>query len=110
MEALFIQDGKSIDITAGSSGVAAGEVVVEGGPTGVAKTASPAGEAGAISVEGVYDIAKAAAAVFTVGAAVWFDTSSRCAMASSASSDCVEIGVAVKAAVSGGAVVRTLLG
>ena len=77
---------------------------------GVAKVPIPANEQGAISVEGVYDVKKAEAAVFSVGGEVWFDTTSRYAVASSASSDCVKFGIAVQAAVSGGAVVRTLIG
>ena len=110
MEALFKYEGKSIDIIAGSNGIQAGEVYIEGALKGVAKVPIPANEQGAISVEGVYDVKKAEAAVFSVGSEVWFDTTSRYAVASSASADCVKFGIAVQAAVSGGAVVRTLIG
>lgn len=109
-EALYKYEGKSIDIIAGSNGIQANEVYIEGALKGVAKVPIPANEQGAISVEGVYDVKKAEAAVFSVGDEVWFDTNSRYAVASSASSDCVKFGIAVQAAVSGGAVVRTLIG
>ncbi len=110
MEALFKHEGKSIDIIAGSNGIQAGEIYIEGALKGVAKVPIPANEQGAISVEGVYDVKKAEAAVFSVGGEVWFDTTSRYAVASSAGSDCVKIGIAVKEANSGAAVVRTALG
>lgn len=108
--AVFKQDGKEIDIIAGSNGINAGDVYIAGGLKGVAKCDIPANEQGAISVEGVYDIAKDSAAVFSLGGDVWFDTSSKFCVASSANSNCVKLGIAVKEASSGGAVVRARLG
>ena len=40
--ARFVQEGKAIDYTAGSAGVSAGDIVVQGGLVGVAKLDIPA--------------------------------------------------------------------
>ena len=70
----FIQDGASIDYTPGSA-VAAGDVVVQGDLVGVAKVPIPAGHAGALAVEGVFDFDKEAdgGVTFAVGSLAYWD-------------------------------------
>jgi predicted RecA/RadA family phage recombinase len=70
----FIQDGGSIDYTPGSN-VAAGDVIVQGELVGVAKVPIPAGHAGALAVEGVFDFDKEAdgGVTFAVGLLAYWD-------------------------------------
>jgi predicted RecA/RadA family phage recombinase len=70
----FIQDGVSIDYTPGSA-VSAGDVVVQGDLVGVAKVPIPAGHAGALAVDGVFDFAKEAdgGVTFAVGSLAYWD-------------------------------------
>ncbi len=107
-EAKFVQNGDSIDIAAGSNGIAAGEVVISGELVGVAKLDIPANTTGAVATTGVYDVVKAADAVFTVGAPVYFNTSDRNAVADSSGN--TKIGIAVADAISGGATVKVRIG
>lgn len=108
MKAKFLHDGKAIDITAGASGIAAGDIVIEGALIGVAKTDIPANTVGAIAVEGVYDIVKKTDAVLTIGADVYWNATSAYAMGSSAG--LTKIGTAVAAAVSGAETVKVKIG
>ena len=108
MKAKFVQDGKAIDITAGSAAISAGDIVISGGIIGVAKSDIPANAAGAIATEGVFDIVKGAAATFNFGDEVYWNAESGYAQGSA--SDCTKIGKAVAAADSGAAVVKTMIG
>jgi len=73
MKAVFVQEGKSLDYTP-SDNVAAGDVLVLGGRTYVAHRPIVAGELGAITAEGVYDVVKAAnEAMPTAYTAVYWD-------------------------------------
>lgn len=58
----FIQDGNVIDYTAPAD-IASGDLVLMGHCLGVAVTDIPAGSTGAVAVEGVYSLPKAAVAI-----------------------------------------------
>ena len=70
-QAVFVQEGDAVDYTPGAD-VAAGAVVVQGTLVGVAKQPIASGKLGALSVRGLFDVAKAAVA-FTAGVAVYWD-------------------------------------
>jgi len=70
-QATFVQEGRSIDHTPASD-VASGQVVVQGTLVGVAKAPISANVLGALAVQGIFDVVKAAVA-FTAGAAVYWD-------------------------------------
>ena len=71
MQAVFVQEGASIDYTPAAD-VAAGDVVVQGELVGVAKQPIPANTHGALAVEGVFDFAKGTGAL-SVGVIVYWD-------------------------------------
>ena len=108
MKAKFIQDGKTITITAGSAGIAAGAVITSGSIVGVAKHDIPANTPGAIALEGVYDIVKASADDLAFGADVYWNAESGYACASA--SGLAKIGTAVEAAGSGSESVKVKIG
>lgn len=108
MNAKFVQDGKVLDITAGSAAINAGDIVISGGIIGVAKSDIPANGAGAIATEGVYDIVKKSDVAFGFGNAVYWNAESGYAQGSASS--CAQIGTAVAAAGSGAAVVKVKIG
>lgn len=108
MKAKFVQDGKAINIAAGSDGIAAGDVVINGELVGVAKTDIPANTVGAIATEGVYEIVKGTAATFNVGDAAYWNATSGCVQGSA--SGLAKIGTAVEAAVSGAETVKVKIG
>jgi len=72
MEATFVQEGLAVDYTPGSD-ISAGDVVELGNFCAVAKKDITSGELGAVSLTGVYDVAKKEDDTFTVGAAVYWD-------------------------------------
>lgn len=108
MKANFVQNGKDLDITAGSNGIAAGDIYISGGLIGVAKSDIPANTAGAISTEGVYDVVKNTGVAFTIGADVYWNASSGYAQGSAA--DMTKIGIAVAEAGSAATIVKTKIG
>ena len=73
-QATFIQEGDAIDYTPGAD-VAVGDVVVQSDLVGVAKQAIKANELGALSVAGVFDVAKegGVAVTFAIGDKVYWD-------------------------------------
>lgn len=71
-QATFIQGGDTIDYTP-SAAVSAGDVVVQGGFVGVAKTDIAASTLGALAVNGVFDVDQNAE-VITAGSAVYWDS------------------------------------
>ena len=72
--ARFIHEGKSIDYTPGAA-VAAGDVVVQGNLVGIAALSIEANRLGALTVAGVFDIAKATGTgkALTVGTKVYWN-------------------------------------
>jgi predicted RecA/RadA family phage recombinase len=71
MQAIFIQPGQEIDHTP-SGNVVAGQVVVQQGLVGIAKTAIAAGKLGSLSVSGIFDVQQNAEAI-TAGSAVYWN-------------------------------------
>ena len=71
MQATYVQKGHQIDYTP-SSAVVAGQVIVLGNTVGIANVPIAASALGALTVEGLFDVAKATGAI-TVGAAVYWD-------------------------------------
>jgi predicted RecA/RadA family phage recombinase len=71
-EAVFVQEGDSVDYTP-TADTPAGQVIVQGDLVGVAKLDIKANRLGAICVTGVYDFAKLTSVAFTVGTSLYWD-------------------------------------
>lgn len=71
----YVQCGKSIQVTAPTGGFTSGSVYKVGDTVGVAIADVAASEEGILSVDGVYNVAKASAVTFTQGNRVWWDDS-----------------------------------
>ena len=98
--AVFRQDGESIDYTP-STDVNAGDVVVMNSSlVGVAKTEIPADEQGSIALEGVYRVdaesSSSASAAYGIGVTLYFDATED--RVTTDSGDGVECGVALESA------------
>lgn len=110
----LVQPGRTITVTAPAN-VESGEGVLIGQLFGVAAGDAENGASLDLVTEGVFDLAKATAAVFTVGAPVYWDTASREANSgedddsNSAGDNEALIGVAVAAAGAGASTVRVKL-
>lgn len=109
-EAVFIQDGMSIDYTPGSA-VASGQVVVQGDLVGVAKRPIAANELGSLALVGVFDFAKEAdgGVTFAVGALAYWDSANKVAVTDDSGGAHKLLGKVVKAAADGDALVRVRL-
>lgn len=108
MQAVKVSSGDMVDYTP-SGDVAAGAVVVQGDLVGVALTAITAGTKGALAVAGVFDVAKAAATVFSAGAKVYWDDTNNLAVTTDGSGANKLLGKAVAAAGNGPTTVRVRL-
>lgn len=95
MKNLVMQSGNNITVAAPRA-VASGEGVLVGSLFGVASTIAAAGVAVALSTVGVYNLAKTAGQVFTVGAPAYWDDAARTVTAVAAGN--TKIGVAIRAA------------
>lgn len=102
-QAVYVQDGASIDYTPVAD-VAAGDVVVQGDLVGVAKLDIKANRLGALCVVGVFDFAKAGGVAFTVGTILYWDDTNN--VVTTTASGNKLIGKAVRAAASGDSTVR----
>ncbi|MCO6455477.1 MAG: DUF2190 family protein [Pirellulaceae bacterium] len=109
-EAVFIQDGLSIDYTP-SSAVASGQVVVQGDLVGVAKRPIAANELGSLALEGVFDFAKEAGGgvTFAVGALAYWDAVNKVAVTDDGGGAHKLLGKVAKAAADADATVRVRL-
>jgi predicted RecA/RadA family phage recombinase len=105
MKAIRLDAGQLIDYTP-PAGVAAGDVVVQGGLVGVAATPIPANTPGSLAVTGEFDILKAAVAI-TAGALVYWDAAAQ--VATNVVATNTLMGRAVRLAALGDARVRVLL-
>lgn len=106
--ATFIQKGNTIDYTnSGSTKIAAGDVVSLTSRIGIAAGDIPAGEVGALAVEGVFDIDKAESLAVAVGDAVYFNATSK--KITKTDTD-IPAGWAVAAALAADTVVRVKIG
>ncbi len=104
-QAQFVQEGNSIDYTAGAA-VAAGDVIVIGELVGVAKTPIAANALGALAVKGVFDFAKATGggSAISAGANCYWDDTNNVATTTAAGNKL--IGKCIKDAADADATVR----
>ena len=73
----FVQDGKVLDYkNDGSAAIAYGDVVALTACIGVAECDIPKGGIGALSVSGVYELPADTSAAFTMGQALFWDSTS----------------------------------
>lgn len=111
----YVQPGNNLDISAPYA-VSSGQGVLVGALFGVACDGAENGAPVTIATVGVFDLAKPSAAVFTVGAPVYFDTTTKSVRSgndddsNSAGDNEALIGVAVAAAGAGALTVRVKLG
>jgi predicted RecA/RadA family phage recombinase len=103
-EAIFVQDGKSIDITLDGD-VNVGDVVPLGTlMVGVANTSGLTGEVISVTTEGVYTITATTADTVAIGAQLYFDETNR--VVTTTATDNIKAGIAmsVKAGATAGVV------
>ena len=98
-QATFVQEGDAIDYTPGAD-VAPGDVVVQSDLVGIAKREIKADELGALSVAGVFDVAKegGVAVTFAVGDKAYWDDGNNFAVATDGAGANKLLGKAVAAA------------
>jgi predicted RecA/RadA family phage recombinase len=112
----YVQPGNNITLAASPYAVDSGEGVLVGQLFGVACGDAANGAEVDIATVGVFDLAKTSAAVFTVGAPVYFDAATQTCRSgndddsNSAGDNEALIGVAVAAAGAGATTVRVKLG
>ena len=103
------QDGRVLDVTL-TEAVKSGGVIVQGKLVAVAVTDGQPGDTIAAHVEGVFRLPKLAAAAFSAGGSVNWDTPNGLAISAAAGADQVgDIGYAVADADAGGAEVLVRL-
>ena len=105
MYARYVQKGEAIDHMP-ETAVAAGDVVVVGNLTGIARLDIPAGVLGALALTGVYDVAKATGTV-AAGTPLYWNAANK--KASSIATGNPYLGKAVRAAGASDETVRVLL-
>lgn len=103
MKAKYIQKGDAVDFVPTAS-VAAGEIVKLGNLIGVTKLDTEGNARGTISLNGVFDIAKAQGIAFTAGSNVFWDSQNKSAAATG-----TFVGLAIEAAPATADHVRILL-
>ena len=107
--AIFVQEGDQLDYTP-SADCSAGDVVVQGDLVGIARSPISAGTRGSLAVAGVFDLPKASATVFAVGANVYWDDTAKLAVTAAGEGGVNKlVGKAVRAAGSGATLVRVRL-
>ncbi len=107
-QATFVHEGCSIDYTPNAD-VAVGDVIVQSDLVGVAKQAIAANKLGALTVEGVFDFAKATGggSGIAVGTTVYWDDTNNVATATATSNKL--LGKVVKATADADTTVRVRL-
>jgi predicted RecA/RadA family phage recombinase len=97
MEARFVHEGKAIDYTPNED-ISAGTVVTIFELIGIAHRDMPAGQPGALSVQGVYEVVKAVGAGKTIpeGSRIYWDGANK--IASDVLGEGIYMGKAVKSA------------
>jgi predicted RecA/RadA family phage recombinase len=101
----FVQEGKTLDYTAGAD-ISSGQFVLIGAIGGVAKTNIANGKVGAVHVKGVFNVVKASGAITQGAKLYWNSTNSNLTTTASGNTF---VGVAAEAAASGDATVKLLL-
>ena len=109
-QATFIHEGRSIDFTPGAD-VATGDVVVQGELVGITTRPISANVLGALTVAGVFDVAKegGGGVTFAVGANVYWDDTNNVAVATDGGGTNKLMGKAVAAAADADTLVRVRL-
>lgn len=109
-QATFVQDGDAIDYTP-SADVAPGDVVVQSDLVGVAKRSIVANTLGALTVTGVFDMAKQAGGgvTFSAGDKVYWDNTNDVAVTTDGAGANKLLGKAVAASADAAATVRVRL-
>ncbi len=102
----FVQAGSTLTIPAPYA-VASGEVVLAGNIIGIATSGATSGADVDVTTTGVFTLPKVGADAFTLGATVYFNSTSK--LATTTASGNTEIGTAVAAAVAGSATLRVRL-
>lgn len=93
----YVQKGENINYkNDGSEKIAYGDVVVISERIGVASVDIPAGGAGVISIEGVYEMPAETSAAFAVGQTLYWDETNKRLTATKASSGAVTAGIATE--------------
>jgi predicted RecA/RadA family phage recombinase len=107
-QAVYVQEGESIDYTPGAN-VNAGDVIVQGELIGVAKLDIVSGKLGALAVAGVFDFAKATGGgtAIAIGVNVYWDDTNNVATTTSAGNKL--LGKTVRAAADADTTVRVRL-
>jgi predicted RecA/RadA family phage recombinase len=102
-EAVFQQEGRAINYTPSGSAVAAGQILQLGGLVGVAKKDIADGALGALAIEGVFDVVKAAGAgvTFALGDTVGWDDTNNTAVTAADPNKTFDLGIAVADAADG---------
>lgn len=95
----YLQEGRTITLTAPAGGVTSGEGVVIGSLFGVATKTAEAGETVTIASTGVFELPKLASAVIAAGDAVAWDDTAR--QVNAPGSGRYPVGIAIKAAGNG---------
>jgi predicted RecA/RadA family phage recombinase len=108
MNAVFVQNGDSIDYTP-TADVPAGAVVVQGELVGVTKRPIPANTLGSLAVSGVFDFPKAttAGSAISAGANVYWNATAQVVTTTATGNKLV--GKTIKAVVDADATVRVRL-
>ena len=109
MEAAYRHEGRAVDYTPSGAAVAAGQVIDLGsGLVGIARLDIADGQLGALAVEGVFDVIKAAGSgvTFARGATVGWDDVNNTAVASGDVNKTFDLGKAVVAAADADSKVR----
>jgi len=107
MPNMMVQDGDSVDFTAGAD-IPAGRLVVFGARVFFSHMAIANGQTGSLRTRGVVEYAKATGEAWAVGARLWFDAGNN--RLTTTSSTHVPAGYAAAAALSGAVEGRCLLG
>lgn len=105
-EAVFVQRGDTVDYTP-SGNVAAGTVVVQGDLIGITTRAIAANVLGALSVSGVFDVAKNTGVTYSAGAILYWDDTNN--VVTTTASGNKQLGKVVLAAASADTTVRVRL-
>ena len=97
MEAVFVQEGRSIDYTPDGAAVSAGQILRLGGINGIANRNIPDGEQGALAIEGVFEVTKAAGGgvTFAMGDTVGWDDVNKTAVEEADPDKTFDLGVAI---------------
>jgi len=106
--ARFVHDGNTIDYTPGAD-VTAGDVIVQGDLVGIAKLDIKANSLGALAVDGVFDVPKAAGSAINVGTKVYWDATNKLGTTSDGGGANKLLGKAILTAASAATTVRVRL-